>query len=830
MAERTATQVYITYSRKDREFAQRLIESLKSSGLSIWIDYEQILPGEEWASKIEQGIEASEIYLFILSPDSLKSAVANQELKIAVENNKRIIPVAIHNVEPKEVPIELASLNWIFMRPQDDFESGLSKVLNLIDADLEWLQEHKRLLLLAKDWENNGKDSSYLLRGENFQATQHSVNVNIGKNPAINMLQQEFLIASQNANRGLFERFGFGNASQTSKVQSNAAALEKDADTLEGEIQPVEVGKPFSVSTDQSIGVDQLNYSRFADAFVTLIKNPEASTPITVGVYGQWGSGKSFLMKKIKEALKNENDSKSPWFGKLISSIRRIFAPKTEKQVDTILIEFNAWVYSGSEHLWASLVTHLYREVEKHLGLRMQMVRLVKAVRRLFPKALNVFLFYAIPGLLISLLVGFDKIQASWEAANIAFKAVGVSLVGGSLLATLPTLWNALREFGDTLFMSQASNLQKLASKPDFRDQIGIMADIKAEIGFISQLLESRDKNRQTRVVLFIDDLDRCEHRKAVEVLQAVMLLLADRDGSPFVVFLGIDARVIVRAIEENYGSVLVKAGINGYEYLDKIVQMPFVIPFANRRDIGNYIDSLIWSKEEKEQVEAKFAAKEERNLDSDERIPEVKKEDAPAEARRSTAPPPTDKPVSQTRTEAVPVTFTKPEREALKRCVDDIIENPRKIKRIVNIYRFVRLLFPPNFQEHEKIIRWILLTEQWPLHTAWILEDIENDYDVKGELSKNQNATIHDVYHRVKKDLYSDAMDDLMTIDADPVAFHQFIHKQPTFTVQEIYYLLYPLTFNLNPAVRSEISKYKARMAESYIETQEQQIKIEAA
>lgn len=323
-------------------------------------------------------------------------------------------------------------------------------------------------------------------------------------------------------------------------------------------------------------------------------------------------------------------------------------------------------------------------------------------------------MFYAIPGLIISLLIGFDKIQASWEAANLGLKAVGVSVVGGSLLATLPALWNALREFGDTLFMSQAMNLQKLAAKPDFRDQIGIMADIKSEIGFISQMLESRNKNRQTRIVLFIDDLDRCEHRKAVEVLQAVMLLLADRDGSPFVVFLGIDARVIVRAIEENYGSVLVKAGINGYEYLDKIVQMPFVIPLANRRDIGNYIDSLIWSKEEKEQVASKFPEKEKGDLDSDERIPRAKKDEAPAETRKP-ASPPTEKPVSQARTEAVPVTFTKPEREALKRCVDDTIENPRKIKRIVNIYRFVRLLFPPNFQEHEKIIRWILLTEQWP-------------------------------------------------------------------------------------------------------------------
>ena len=819
MAEREAPQVFITYSRKDKDFTQRLAESLKNSGVNVWIDFERMTVSEGWMDEIVQGIQSSDGYIFILSPDSLKSKVAAEELKIAVDNTKRIIPIVIRDIDYKEVPIELSHLNWIYMRSQDDFSSSISKVLDAIHTDIEWIKEHTRLLALASDWEKNNRDSSYLLRGQNFQDTLRAVTENNGKEPSLSVLQRDFLLASQQANSGVFGRFGFGNASQTSK-----AAPPQQQANIQGteEVQPIEVGKLFSVSTDQSIGVDQLNYSRFADAFVTLVKNPEAKTPITIGIYGQWGSGKSFLMKKVKEALKKD-EQPSSWFGRLAASIRQVFAPKTEKQVDTVIIEFNAWVYSGSEHLWASLVTHLYREVEKYIGIRTHVYRLWKAVRRLFPKAAGVFLFYAIPGLIISLLTDFSNIQSTWEAMNTAGQAVSVSVVGGSLLATLPILWSALREFGDTLFMSQAANLQKLASKPDFRDQIGIMADIKAEIGFISQLLESRNKNHQTRVVLFIDDLDRCEHRKAVEVLQAVMLLLADRDGSPFVVFLGIDARVIVRAIEENYGSVLVKAGINGYEYLDKIVQMPFVIPFANRRDIGNYVESLIWSKEEKEQVESKFAVKEEKelDLDSDERIPEMRKDEVPAEQRRP-ASTPAEKPASPTRTEAVPVTFTKPEREALKRCVDDIIENPRKIKRIINIYRFVRLLFPPNFQEHEKIIRWILLTEQWPLHTAWILEQIESDYELKGELSKNQNSTILDAYQRVKKDLYSDAMDDLMTIDADPVAFRQFIHKQPIFTVQEIYYLLYPLTFNLNPAVRSEISKYKARMAESYLESQE--------
>ncbi|HXQ36707.1 MAG TPA: hypothetical protein VN843_22030, partial [Anaerolineales bacterium] len=161
-----------------------------------------------------------------------------------------------------------------------------------------------------------------------------------------------------------------------------------------------------------------------------------------------------------------------------------------------------------------------------------------------------------------------------------------------------------------------------------------------------------------------------------------------------------------------------------------------------------------------------------------------------------------------------------KPEREALKACIDDIVDNPRKIKRIVNIYRFVRLLLPANFQEHQKIIRWILLTEQWPLHASWILEEVENDYFLNGKLSKKRNATIMDVYHQVKDNIYSDDMDPLMTIDADPLVFNQFIQKKPVFTVQEIYNLLYPLTFNLNPAIKSEISKYTARMAENYIQT----------
>lgn len=816
--------LYINYSRKDIEFARRLTAEFPKYNLDFWVDWEGIPPTVDWWKEIERGIEEADCMLFLVSPDSVKSKICLQEIDVAVKNGKRIVPIAIREIMIEEAPRAIMHLNWIFFREGDDFNAAMEKVIRAVQTDYEWLVTHRRLQVKALEWERSNKDNSFLLRGAALEDAENQLAVNSAKEPHPTELQREYVYTSRQRS-GILGSFRRGSRRQIPPAKAEDSREQAIPQAEVQEVQPIEVGKLFSVSTDQASGVDQLNYARFAEAFATLVRNPEAKTPITIGVYGQWGSGKSFLMKKIIEVLRADQEAAPKTktrLERIAEAFRRRSAKQTDPQLETLIIEFNAWVYSGSAHLWASLVTHLYREIERYFGVQAHLQRLLRAIKRFIPKTAGIFLFYAIPALLISLLVGFDQIQATWDKMNIALKATGVSVVGGSLLATLPVLWAALREFSDTLFMSRAMNLQKLAARPDFRDQIGIMADIKGEIGFIAHLLEARNKRRQTRVVLFIDDLDRCEHRKAVEVLQAIMLLLADRDGSPFVIFLGIDARILVRAVEEHYGTVLVKAGINGYEYLDKIVQLPFVIPAANRRDIGNYVESLIWTPAEKQLVEAKFAPKQEEDRQGQPAgTVQVEQRVGTRKEPETSATAPHSEPVPQIRTEGVPVTFTKREREALKMCVDDIIDNPRKIKRIVNIYRFVRLLLPADFEEYQKVIRWILLTEQWPLHASWVLEEIYNDRSLNGKLYRKRNATIVDVYERIKDMIYSDDMDPLMTIDADPKLFSRFIQKKPMFTVEEIYSLLYPLTFNLNPAIKSEISKYMARIAENYIQIQ---------
>ena len=604
----------------------------------------------------------------------------------------------------------------------------------------------------------------------------------------------------------------------TDLASIDSSTVDNDINTVAESINNVvEINRRTRIITDQPNGTDRLNYSRYAAAFADLITNPEMATPITIGIFGQWGSGKSFLMGKIKEAIQLPQQ-KRRW-NDFRGAIQRFRAKKSE--IDIHIIDFNAWVYSGSEHLWAGLVTHLYRDIEKHFGWKAHWMRLGKAIRKSLPKALGVFAFYGILGLGFSFLLSYNEIQESTNAVNLAVNALAASLLGGSALASLPALWAALREFFDSLFLSRANKLQTLAARPDFSSQIGVMADIKNEIKFIRELLKAGKNGKPTRLVLFIDDLDRCEHRKAVEVLQAIMLLLADEDGSPFVIFLGIDARVVVRAIEEHYGKVLVKAGINGYEYLDKIIQVPFVIPEAEPDDIENYVESLLWaSDEEKENVTRKMTPQEllkESEKPGKEKTPIQQGPgsgpDLPTKAAMYDVQKEQPKPANTPAPEEIPVTFTQAEREALKACVSDLTGNPRKIKRIINIYRLARLILPAGI-ERAKAVRWILLTEQWPYHMAWIIEHIENDAQSGNKLGKKSLRDVRDVYQLARKDIHTEALETLLSIDADPGLFEQFIQKEPFFSVEEIKTLL-PLTFNLNPAIRSEVCKHAIRLAE---------------
>src|SRR5574339_925485 len=95
-------KLFVSYSRKDSIAARKLIEAFKSMGQEVWVDWEAIPPAVDWLEQIFRGIEEADEFIFMISPDSIASEVCKVEVGRAVLNNKRIIPIVLRDVNPKD--------------------------------------------------------------------------------------------------------------------------------------------------------------------------------------------------------------------------------------------------------------------------------------------------------------------------------------------------------------------------------------------------------------------------------------------------------------------------------------------------------------------------------------------------------------------------------------------------------------------------------------------------------------------------------------------------------------------------------------------------------
>lgn len=199
-------QIFISYSRKDVEFARQLTESFAAQNMESWVDWEDIPPSVDWIKEIEKGIEETDFFVFIVSPDSIRSDACAQEVAHAILNGKRIVPVVARDVDVKEVPPTISHLNWsFFSRPQDKYEDVFEKLLTAIRTDYGWVQTHARLQVKALDWERNNHEDSFLLRGKDLADAEAQLMVNGEKNPRSTELQRQYIVKSAEAEKKQIE-------------------------------------------------------------------------------------------------------------------------------------------------------------------------------------------------------------------------------------------------------------------------------------------------------------------------------------------------------------------------------------------------------------------------------------------------------------------------------------------------------------------------------------------------------------------------------------------------------------------------------------------------
>lgn len=281
---------------------------------------------------------------------------------------------------------------------------------------------------------------------------------------------------------------------------------------------------------------DLLGFQHLADGVCALIHN-ESLLPITIGVFGDWGSGKSTLLGIVKTEL--------------------------EKDEKTLVLQFNGWLFEGYEDAKTALMGSILDAVtsnrkleEKAVGIASRLLKRVNWMRVAGAGLKYAFAFAAGGPAGVGITAGADAVTMAKEAAAKLGKDYSPE--------------EAAR------FLKDDPGQNVIRGVRDFRDDF-------------AELLKATDIKR---LVVMVDDLDRCNPATVIETLEAIKLFLF----VPHTAFvLGADERLVRYAVRKRFPE-LEQPGERievGTQYLEKLVQFPIRIPPLGHTEIETYINLL---------------------------------------------------------------------------------------------------------------------------------------------------------------------------------------------------------------------------------------------
>lgn len=308
---------------------------------------------------------------------------------------------------------------------------------------------------------------------------------------------------------------------------------------------------------DNETSEDLLGFKVHADLLIDIIKD-ESVLPITVGVFGDWGSGKSSILQIVKEEFNKEDDK------------------------DSLCIYFNGWAFEGYDDAKAALLNSILKELENNKKISEEIKDTIKEKAKKLWKSV-------------------DWIRgAGMVMKNVALPAVSAYFTGG--LSLVPFAIQKLTEWGDDpekiikkLQSEEGKEIYKAfvkEGKKEEKNATNAVAEFRKDF---SELLEATNFKR---LIVIIDDLDRCSPERIIENLEAIKLFL----NVPKTAFLiGADPRIVRYAIEHKYQSNKEIEKDNNrivIDYLEKLIQLPYSLPRLSESEVETYISMLICKKE----------------------------------------------------------------------------------------------------------------------------------------------------------------------------------------------------------------------------------------
>ncbi len=320
---------------------------------------------------------------------------------------------------------------------------------------------------------------------------------------------------------------------------------------------------PTYILDDLPAETDALDFAPYINTLAGLIQSPNTSTPLTIGVFGTWGAGKTSLMRQVMKAL--PGSYRSAWF--------------------------DAWKYEKEADLWRAMLLQVLNALQEALPKNAKNQVDKEALQQL--EDLRNSLYRAVEREeLGGLEVDWGKLATGVAEGSLK---IGLSLL--PVVGTLTKMAEELEKGGATATGKIIEAIHRERSLLHI-DQVQFLEQFQDKF---RELVDRYVVQKKHRLVVFVDDLDRCLPEKAVEVLEATKLFL-DVPGCVFV--LGLDDKVIARGVEIKYRQLGLVDGdggtdakrliVDGTRYLEKIIQLPFQLPPIERAQLETFVCGLV--------------------------------------------------------------------------------------------------------------------------------------------------------------------------------------------------------------------------------------------
>jgi len=533
-------RIFLCHSSGDKTEVRNLYQRLSSDGFDPWLDEEDLLPGQEWEVEIAKAVQTSDVIIVCLSHKAInKAGYVQIEIKYALDEAEKqpegtifIIPLKL---EECDVPERLQQWQWVNLFEEKGYE---------------------RLM------------SSLRLHGETITSGESVHDEENSK--SIDLTDEEKSVESVKQ--------------QTDSISSAALC-------------------------DQFTAEDALGFECYVNAIAEFLTDSETEPPLTISIEGKWGTGKSSFMAQLENTLKKRHN---------------------------LTVSFNAWRHDKEDSMWAAFAIDFLHQIasqqkfyHRWTGHFILLLKRLNWKNKLYVVRLLAvwfaFIVFTGSAFILVILKGFEWINLlineingnMWE--NIILY---IGLGGGAAAASIGLLISLWMKFKNIMGNPLNMDINKYIQSPDYEKRITFIENFHKDFENIVKAYAG-DKN----VYVFIDDLDRCEIPKAADMMQAINLMISP--NSQLIFIIGMDREKVAASIAVKHEKLLpylfslksINAGsqnsaneksphdtttsesVNtadilygleyGYEFIEKFIQLPFLVPQPTESELDNFLKSF---------------------------------------------------------------------------------------------------------------------------------------------------------------------------------------------------------------------------------------------